>query len=327
MLKMNNRIDYYYNLFANLKGNRNKKAWSEITKHKAPYKPLLLLAICDLFSSASIKENFIPPSEELIDTINDYWSIIMPFHLRDHIAYPFYHLSTSTFWHLIPQLNKKHKKEKVLSSVGALLKYYEGVKIDGDLFILLNKKQDREILRKALIEEYFIPEIHQALWHQAIINQYATDYSTEIIEHPEKLPNEIKEISPILYQKARSQGFRKAIVKIYKHRCALCGIRILTPEGHTIIEAAHIIPWSETQNDKPQNGMALCRLCHWSFDEGLMGVDTEYNVLISPKVQQDGNYSGHMEMLSNRGIIKPKDELFWPSQENLEHHRDTRFRN
>ena len=91
--------------------------------------------------------------------------------------------------------------------------------------------------------------------------------------------------SPI-YQKVRDQGFRKAIVRLYEHRCAICGIRILTPEGHTVIEAAHIIPWSQTHNDSPQNGMSLCKLCHWSFDEGLMGVDLDYKVMVSPSVQK-----------------------------------------
>jgi hypothetical protein len=77
----------------------------------------------------------------------------------------------------------------------------------------------------------------------------------------------------------RDQGFRKAIVAIYDHRCALCGIRMLTPDGHTVVEAAHIKPWSESYDDRPANGLSLCRLCHWPFDEGLMSVGVKYEVL------------------------------------------------
>ena len=115
----------------------------------------------------------------------------------------------------------------------------------------------------------------------------------------------------------RDQGFRKAIVVFYDHRCALCGIRILTLEGHTIVEAAHIVPWSESRDDRPKNGLAPCRLCHWSFDEGLMSVGTSYEVLVSTRVRMDQNMPGHMLTLADRPIFRPAKEAFWAAQENL----------
>ena len=33
---------------------------------------------------------------------------------------------------------------------------------------------------------------------------------------------------------------------------------MLTLEGHTVVDAAHIKPWSASHNDCPTNGMALC---------------------------------------------------------------------
>ena len=89
--------------------------------------------------------------------------------------------------------------------------------------------------------------------------------------------------------RVRDQGFRRAIVNLYDHRCALCGIRMLTPEGHTVVEAAHIVQWNESHNDLPTNGMALCRLCHWSFDEGLMSVGNRYEVFVSGRVHVERN--------------------------------------
>jgi putative restriction endonuclease len=101
---------------------------------------------------------------------------------------------------------------------------------------------------------------------------------------------------------------------------------MLTPEGHTIVEAAHIVPWKESHDDQPQNGMALCRLCHWSFDEGLMSVGKEYEVLISPAVRQNNNFPGHMETLTGRGIFTPQKSDYWPDQKNLGAHRSETFR-
>ena len=40
----------------------------------------------------------------------------------------------------------------------------------------------------------------------------------------------------------RDQAFRKVVTTAYDHRCALCGIRIVTPDGHTVLEAAHVVP-------------------------------------------------------------------------------------
>jgi len=120
---------------------------------------------------------------------------------------------------------------------------------------------------------------------------------------------------------ARDQGFRRAIVTIYDHRCSLCGIRMLTPDGHTVVDAAHIVPWCESHDDRPTNGMALCKLCHWSFDEGLMSVGIKYEVLVSKTVIINQNYPGHILTLSNRDIIKPENLEFWPDQDNLKQHR------
>ena len=126
-------------------------------------------------------------------------------------------------------------------------------------------------------------------------------------------------------QRVRDQGFRRAIVKLYDHRCALCGIRMRTPEGHTVVEAAHIIPWSESHDDLPSNGLCLCRLCHWSFDEGLMSVGRKYEVLVSDRVRIDSNMPGHVLTLMDRPIFKPEAERFWPGQDNLSRHRKDWF--
>jgi putative restriction endonuclease len=59
-----------------------------------------------------------------------------------------------------------------------------------------------------------------------------------------------------------------------------------------VVEAAHIVPWSESHDDLPTNGLCLCRLCHWSFDDGLMSVGSQYEVLVSNRVRIDSNMPG-----------------------------------
>ncbi len=109
----------------------------------------------------------------------------------------------------------------------------------------------------------------------------------------------------------------------YDHRCALCGIRIVTPDGHTVVEAAHIVPWSKPKNDDIRNGMALCRTCHWGFDEGMLGVADNYTVITSRAIGSDPNFPGLLLTLSGRGIIPPADQGHWPAPEYLAEHRRT----
>lgn len=139
-------------------------------------------------------------------------------------------------------------------------------------------------------------------------------------------PSPLKFTKAIPPDKVRNQGFRKAIVKLYDHRCALCGIKILTPENHTVVDAAHIIPWSVSNDDRPTNGMALCKLCHWSFDEGLMAVNSKFQVMVSQTVKKDPNLPGHILTLSERPIFRPSESQYWPVQENFQWHRTERFK-
>ena len=89
--------------------------------------------------------------------------------------------------------------------------------------------------------------------------------------------------------------------------------------------AAHIVPWSQSHDDLPTNGMCLCRLCHWSFDEGLMSVGSQYEVLVSDRVRIDSNMPGHVLTLVDRPIFKLEKKGYWPDQANLDRHRKTCF--
>ena len=188
-------------------------------------------------------------------------------------------------------------------------------------------QSSREKLRAVLIKTYFSPEIQQRLWEQSVLNYEAADYSVSLLLTADSSPpSDYAEKSTVPPEKVRDQGFRKAIVRLYDHRCSLCGIKILTPENHTVVDAAHIIPWAESHDDHPTNGMALCKLCHWSFDEGLMAVGSEYQVMISQAVKKDPNLPGHILTLSDRPIFRPLESQYWPIQDNFQWHRQERFK-
>jgi putative restriction endonuclease len=97
------------------------------------------------------------------------------------------------------------------------------------------------------------------------------------------------------------------VVRIYDHRCAFCGVRMLTSDGRIAVDAAHIIPW-RISHDDPPNGFALCGLCHWTFDQGLLGVSAKYMVLLLVELRITQNVPGHLLTLESRSIIGPVEQ-------------------
>jgi putative restriction endonuclease len=248
----------------------------------------------------------------------------MPPERTTSMAYPFVYLQGDGFWHLEPLPGRRIPKTATTPSMAWLRRNFAGAKMDKPLFALVLDPVAREVLRQTLVESYFAPEIRPRVAEQGFVNFAAFVYAHDLIAKAAETTTGFGKPEPPP-QPIRDQGFRKAIVQLYEHRCALCGIRMLTPEGHTVVEAAHIVPWSESRDDRPANGLCLCRLCHWSFDEGLMSVGDGYEVLVSRRVRTDRNMPGHILTLTDRPIFKPEPERCWPAKDNLVHHRKKVF--
>jgi putative restriction endonuclease len=279
----------------------------------------------DLIAQGQITQNFITPSFELVDTFNGYWNAIMPVTHRTTMAHPFPRLNTDGFWHRVAKPGYDPNTDYNVSSMSKCREIYAGAILDDELFQYMSAVDMREQLRAVLIQTYFAPEIRPRVWEQGAVNLKSYEYQKGLLAGVQEQIGLFEPAADDKRRRIRDQGFRKAIVTLYDHRCALCGIRMLTPEGHTVVEASHIVPWSENHDDRPTNGLCLCRLCHWSFDEGLMSVGKKYEVLVSKRVRIDQNIPGHVLTLQDRPIFKPDQEFYWPEQQNLTWHRKKRF--
>jgi putative restriction endonuclease len=280
----------------------------------------------DLIAQGWITQNLIEPSYELVDNFNTYWATIMPPGSTTSMAYPFSRLKTDGFWERIPKPGYDPNVEYNVKSMARLRKMYVGARMDEELFVYLCNPETRERFRAVLINTYFVAEVRALVEKQGKINYDACQYSQTLLKMAEPEPQCGEGGGEDDFQeRMRDQGFRKAIVTLYEHRCALCGIRMLTLDGHTVVEAAHIKPWSEGHDDRPANGLALCRLCHWPFHEGLMSVGVEYEVLVSRRVQIEQNLPGHILTLRDRHIFTPNGDRYWPTQDNFDYHRKNAF--
>ena len=320
---MNNReITEYAKLFSSLSTDKSASRWPDRTGNRAPQKPLLLLSMLDLFELGEINSNLIEITEDLLDLFDQYWVRALPFMKPSTLAMPFVRLESDGFWHVA----RRNEGESLLGrperSIAQLQERTFGARLDEALYQHLQIQENRRLLRSVLVgDKYFSNEARESLLQQGFVNQEAFAYSEELLRNP-KDP-EVREALPLEeeYMPVRDQGFRRAVVTAYDHRCALCGVRIRTLDGHTLVEAAHIVPWSEAWDDRPVNGLALCRTCHWTFDERLLSVSRDYEVVTSKQLNVPGNLSGYLMNLEGRAIFVPSQESYRPDRDSLEWHR------
>jgi putative restriction endonuclease len=319
--------EHYIEIFGNLKTDKSKSRWNAETTFRAPHKPLLLLAIIDRFAEGAYTANLIEFDDDLSEFFAIYWSLIDPPSVYGNIAMPLYHLESDTFWHLLPRegYEDRLKYGGKIHSIRKLRETVYGAKLDDGLYDLLQQQEARDTLRTVLINTYFAPEIRQKLIRQGKINLESYFYSQDLLAKVKGQKMKETAVSETDYL-VRDQGFKRTMYRVYDHRCVLCGIRVKTAEGRTAVVGAHIIPWSISHNDDPRNGLSLCRLCHWTFDEGLLTVNLDYVVRTSPQLNSLENMPAHLALLNRRGMIRPDDSDFLPDPESLSWHMDKVFR-
>ena len=89
--------------------------------------------------------------------------------------------------------------------------------------------------------------------------------------------------------------------------------------------ANHIIIWSENKEERlnPQNGLCLSLLYDSAFDSYLITINTDYKVLISPKLKKletETFYQTFFGQFENKPINLP--ERYLPKKEFLEYHNE-----
>lgn len=131
-------------------------------------------------------------------------------------------------------------------------------------------------------------------------------------------PEQTEGIASVKIRLAQN-AFRKDIMANYCHTCAITGIDI-----DLLLIASHIIPWANTTRHRlnPENGILLSALFDRAFDQGLIAVDTDYTVLLSPILLQHQNkpYFKTFKDAQGNKIKLPKH--YPPAKEFLEYHLD-----
>lgn len=285
--------------------------------HERPHKPILLLAILNLLDRGTLTRNEIPLSPDLVKTFKRYFESVRQADDQPTIETPFYHLCGDGFWQLVSKPGERPLYEPGNASRGPTLTALREIhgRFDDSLWTaLLTNAHSRHQLRDALIARYF-PEHGDQL--AALAGQKPAAPTEDVLR--DEPPG-------------RDAAFRKIVLQIYDYRCAACGIRVRLNDGRSLVEAAHIIPREESDNDKPDNGLALCPNHHWAMDRLLIAPcpDSKHRAGVW-RVDHglEARIEGQRDLvaLSNQPVIPPSEEKFYPAIESLrwrERHLDSK---
>lgn len=123
-------------------------------------------------------------------------------------------------------------------------------------------------------------------------------------------------------QRIQQSFFRRAVLSSYAYRCCISGLS----EPRLLI-ASHIVPWSQDKANRlnPSNGLCLSALYDRAFDQGLITLDEDWRVVLSPQLKQNADSAIDRFFLANEGQTIALPERFRPDPTLMQRHRDTVF--
>lgn len=314
---MNERLPYYVNCFTHLKRDAKNGG--------APHKPILLLSIIRLFEKGIFNNNQIHILPELVASFKSNWSQLVVTNHFPIFAMPFYHMSSEPFWKLIANVGceKWIESKSSMRSLGNLTTAVQFALIDNELVELLVQAESRDVLKISILDRYF-PETksiygnngNDDLPNISILNESSEEYKRKIIE----LKNQVDENAFLEEVFIRGGLFKREIPKIYNNTCAITGLRIDAITNVSMVDACHIVPFSEGYDDTLTNGIALCPNLHRAFDRGLISISDNYEVILNENfVESNSVYN--LSQFVGKQILLPNQLEYYPALENIAQHR------
>lgn len=229
----------------------------------APHKPLLLLVFLDMIENGQFVSGSLPLTPELAYRFDTYFDFVKHRrNARPDVRLPFHHLGSQDFWKPLTITGDESKHRSMTTAVIP----------DPEFVDACRDPAFRRQAREVLISKHFEPAEQNALCHLVGIEIPKSDVAVR---------DAYFETAHDAENAGRSARFRLNIVSAYGYTCALTGYRVTTISAGAIVDAAHIHQFSDSRNNDPTNGIALCKNAHWLFDVGLWTVDDDYRVVVA----------------------------------------------
>ncbi|MGQ9733407.1 MAG: HNH endonuclease [Candidatus Zipacnadales bacterium] len=280
----------------------------QISGTSKPHKLLMLLAVLDLFDSGEVTTNRIYYDPGLAERFSAYFRAIASPGDWCQPGPPFFHLKSAGFWRHKPLPGREGSYDSLRTSGGGTKRIVDNIEyayLSEHAYSVFADTDQRAQLRKFIIETFFSEEQQVNLWKVVAEQSRVSGYEAGINSGGRVLREETA-------SEVRNAAFSRAVRRAYDYRCAMCGLRIIGPDGATPVDAAHLIPSSISRDDTIGNGVALCKLHHWALDAGMVSPAPGYVWTVSPLLDRRRNSEKELTRFHRRRILLPIEEAHWP---------------
>ena len=274
---------------------------------RAPHKPLLLLlALAEVQRDRSRFLRFAEVEERLKNLLIDFG----PPRKSIHPEYPFWRLQNDGgFWE-IPERS-------------------EAIELRGDR--PRTGDVPRTILRKVNARGGFSEPVHTHLRSNPdLVSEIAAEIMEEHFEP--SLHESILDavgmpwVPRVSLRRQRTAEFREDLIRLYEHRCAVCGFDGRIGKADFALEAAHVKWHAHDGPDIPENGLLMCSLHHRAFDRGALGLSEDRAILVSQHLHGGSQVQDTLIRFAGEPIRPPLEPYLAPAPVFIRWHRDEVFR-
>jgi len=270
---------------------------------RAPHKPLLLLLALARLQRG--EERIVP----FTDIERDLGRLLRDFGPPNATTpqYPFWHLQSDGLW-VIPQ----------------------HAELQRDVDEKPGRHNPRvSVIRQIAAQGGLEPTLHDHLRaNPSLVNRIVAQLLED--NWPPSLHDEILDAVGMPWRQvtraARDPAFRDTIIRIYSHRCAVCGWDGRLGSTDLALEAAHVKWHAAGGGDSEDNGIALCTFHHKALDRGAIGFDDERRILVSQHLHGSQGVDEWLLRFSGQHLSPPIAGEPPPALPHIHWHRHEVFR-
>ncbi len=306
---MSNVLDRCLNAFRKLNVNR-------AGGRASPHKPCLLLAVLGLAEAGDLDRNEIRFAPALLERYAKFFDAVRGPTDHANPYFPFFHLRGDRFWHLKPLPGREVVVQMMRSarSNSDITDNIAYAYLDLELHALILEARARAALREELVITWF--GSYRTQLDRVLQEERGSDHYEAALRHG--AASTVLPACEAPPEPVRSAAFRRIVSETYDYRCAASGWRIILPDSRFMVEAAHLIPFSESHDDDPRNGIALAPSFHWALDARVIAPGPDYVWHVSNALDDRVADNQPLLALAGKSLMLPKEKASWPKKEALD---------